>query len=200
MTFQEILKKYLSDETKESEFLKEMKDNKIFTTNEENLDIRFKKLQDDFNAKDLEHQEATKLIDELKKSNEGNEGIQEKVTEYETRIAELEKENTELRIDSALKLALQNAKVTNVDYIAYKINQDLKANSKSLELDENGHIKGINELIETQKKTDPTFFETEIKKEVNVKDLGKAKEEEGQAEPESLLDALKQKYNPKEEM
>lgn len=200
MTFQEILKKYLADETKENEFLKEMKDNKIFTSSEENLDIRFKKLQDDFNAKDLEHQEATKLIDELKKSNEGNEGIQEKVTEYETRIAELEKENTELRIDSALKLALQNAKVTNVDYIAYKINQDLKANSKSLELDENGHIKGINELIETQKKTDPTFFETETKKEINVKDLGRAKEVEGQAEPESLLDALKQKYNPKEEM
>lgn len=200
MTLQELLKKYLADETKESEFLKEMKENKIFTSSEENLDIRFKKLQDDFNAKDLEHQEATKLIDELKKSNESNETIQNKVTEYETKIADLEKENAELRIDSALKLALQDAKVTNLDYIAYKINQELKANNKSLELDENGHIKGINDLIETQKKAEPTFFETETKKEVNVKDLGKSKEEEGQAEPESLLDALKQKYNPKEEM
>lgn len=197
MTLQELLLEALGDETKSNDFLKKMKENKIFTTSEENMDIRYKDLQDKFNAKDLEKQEADKLIENLKKSNEGNEEIQSKLAEYEAKITELEKKNVELQTSSALKQALTEAKVTNVDYIAFLIDRDLKANEKSLELDENGHIKGINELIEVQRKAEPTFFATETKKEVDVKDLGKAKEDNVQPEPENLLGALQQHYNPK---
>ena len=196
MDLQKLLSKYLTEEGKVEEFLKEMKEAGIYTAKEENLDIRFKKLQDDFNAKDLEHQEATKLIDELKKSSKGNEDIQTKLSVYESEIAQLREENAEIKTKSALIFALQDAKVTNVDYIAYKIEQDLKANDKKLELDENGHIKGINDYIEAQKKAEPSFFATETQKEVDVKELGKA-QDEASPEPENLLDALRERYNPK---
>ena len=50
MTLQEILKaKGLDDKAVES-VIGEMKQNKIFTSNEENLDIRYNKLKTDFDS------------------------------------------------------------------------------------------------------------------------------------------------------
>ena len=47
------------------------------------------------------------------------------------------------KIESALKVALVNAKVSDVDYIAYKV----KEKDSNLTLDENGNIKGINDTL-----------------------------------------------------
>ena len=190
MTLQELLKKYSLEDDKIEEFINEMKTNRIYVSSEENMDIRFKKLQDDFTTKEKELQKAQELIEELKTDGSSNDETLKK-------IAELQEENARLKIDSALQVALEKAKVTNVDFIAFKIGQDLKASDKELELDENGHIKGIDEIIEKQKKAEPEFFAAEIKKEVDVKELGGGKENEGEPEPENLLDALKQKYQPK---
>ena len=51
----------------------------IYTTNEENLDVRYGKLKTDFDGKTKELTEANKLIAELKKSNKGNENMQERL-------------------------------------------------------------------------------------------------------------------------
>lgn len=189
MSLQELIKKYLDDDKKVTEFLEEMKTNKIYTASEENLDTRYSKLKGDFDIKSKEHEEATKLIEQLKESSKGNEDLQTKITGYEGQVAELQKELEQTKIESALKVALVNAKVSDVDYIAYKVREK----DKNLTLDENGNIKGINDTLKDIKTAYPNFFEVEKKKEIDVKDLGKG--EPKQPEPTSLVEALNQKYN-----
>ena len=195
MNLQELLKKHgIEDEAKIKEFLEDMKTNKIYISNEENIDIRHSKLKDDYDAKSREHEEATKLIEELKKSSEGNEENLNKIKDYEGQVATLQKELEETKIESALKVALANAKVTDVDYVAFKVKE-----KGELKLDENGNIKGIDETLKEVKTSYPNFFETEKKKEIDVKDLGKGDVKE--VEPTNLAEALKQQYkNNKNEL
>ena len=190
MNLQELIKKHFGDdEEKLNAFLEDMKTNKIYTSSEENLDTRYSKLKGDFEVKTKEHEEAVKLIEELKASSKGNEDLQAKITEYETANEQLQKELEQTKIESALKVALVNAKVSDVDYIAYKV----KEKDKNLTLDEDGNIKGINDTLKDIKTAYPNFFETEKKKEIDVKDLGKG--EVKQPEPTNLVEALTQKYN-----
>lgn len=187
MSLEELVKKYLEDDEKTTKFLEDMKSNKMYISNEENLDIRYGKLQDDFNAKVKEHEEATKLIEELKKSSEGNEANMSKIKDYEGQVAQLQKELEQTKIEGALKVALANAKVTDVDYVAFKVKE-----KGELKLDDKGNIKGIDDTLKEIKTTYPTFFETEKKKEIDVKNLGKGEQKD--PEPTSLVEALSQKY------
>lgn len=188
MNLEELLKKYLDDDKKIAELLEEMKNNKIFTASEENLDTRYSKLKGDFDAKSKEHDEATKLIEELKKSSAGNEENLNKIKTYEGQVAELQKELEQTKVESALKVALANAKVTDVDYVAFKVKE-----KGELKLDDKGNIKGIDETIKDIKTAYPNFFETEKKKEIDVKDLGKGNPTN--PEPTNLAEALSQKYS-----
>lgn len=189
MNLEELLKKYLGeDDKKVAELLEEMKNNKIFTASEENLDTRYSKLKGDFDAKSKEHDEATKLIEELKKSSAGNEENLNKIKTYEGQVAELQKELEQTKVESALKVALANAKVTDVDYVAFKVKE-----KGELKLDDKGNIKGIDDTLKDIKTAYPSFFETEKKKEIDVKDLGKGKPTD--PEPTSLAEALSQKYS-----
>lgn len=188
MNLEELLKKYLDDDKKIAELLEEMKNNKIFTASEENLDTRYSKLKGDFDAKSKEHDEATKLIEELKKSSAGNEENLNKIKTYEGQVAELQKELEQTKVESALKVALANAKVTDVDYVAFKVKE-----KGELKLDDKGNIKGIDDTLKDIKTAYPNFFETEKKKEIDVKDLGKGKVTD--PEPTNLVEALSQKYS-----
>lgn len=190
MNLQELLKKHFGDdENKLNEFLEDMKTNKIYTSNEENIDTRYSKLKGDFDIKTREHEEATKLIEELKGNNKSIEELQNKITDYETNvIPALTKAKEEAEVESALKVALVNAKVTDPDYIAYKVKE-----KGEIKLDENGNIKGIDDTLKDIKNAYPNFFETEKKKEIDVKDLGKGEVKD--SEPTNLVEALTQKYN-----
>ena len=64
----------------------------------------------------------------MKKDNAGNEAMQGKITEYEGKIATLEKELQQTRVDSALKVALLEAKVLDVDYLTSKSKRRAKSN------------------------------------------------------------------------
>ena len=78
MTLQEILKNQgLTDEQIEA-VIGEMKQNKIYTTNEENIDIRYNKLKADHDSLTAQHGESTKLIEQLKKDAGANEALQGK--------------------------------------------------------------------------------------------------------------------------
>lgn len=189
MNLQELIKKYLDDDKKVSEFLEEMKTNKIYVANEENLDVRYGKLKEDFDTKSKEHLEATKLIEELKKSSAGNEENLNKIKTYEGQVAELQKELEQTKIESALKVALANAKVTDVDYVAFKVKE-----KGELKLDDKGNIKGIDDTLKDIKTAYPNFFEVEKKKEIDVKQLGEGTQKE--PEPQNLVEALQQKYAP----
>lgn len=190
MTLQEILKsKGLSDEQIEA-ILGEMKQNKIFTANEENLDIRYGKLKGDHENLTKQHSEATALIEQLKKDNKGNEDLQGKVTGYETRIAELEKANEQLKVDSALKIALLEAKVQDVDYLTFKIKE-----KGEVILDENGKIKGIDDTLAALKTQFPNQFVTDANNlEIQPQPLPDNNGNRD-VEPTSLADAIKQTYD-----
>lgn len=166
MTLQEILKSQgLTDEQIKT-VTGEMKQNKIFTASEENLDYRYRDLQGKFDSKSKEHQEATALIEQLKKDNAGNEALQAKISTYESTISDLKKQLEQSKINSALEVALLKADVLDVDYLAFKIRE-----KGEIKLDENGKIKGIDDTIATLKTQFPTQFKSESKKKIEENKL-----------------------------
>ncbi len=168
MTLQEILKSQgLSDEQIKS-VVGEMKQNKIFTSGEENLDIRYNKLKGEHDSKIEELTKANQLIDELKKSNKGNEDLQSKINEYESTIANLNAKLEETQIQSAVKVALLENKAMDIDYLTFK----LKGKGE-LKLDKDGKIKGIDDMIAGLKTQFPNQFETSNNKVIDEHKLEK---------------------------
>ena len=173
MTLQELLKKHFGDdETKLNALAEDMKANKIYTAGEENLDTRYSKLKGDFDSLNNQNAESLKLIEELKKSSTNTEEMKGKIAEYEKKIAELETEKTTLAIDNALKFALleKGAKASDLDYLMYRIKQG----KEELQLDKDGNVKGLNNIIEDTAKTYSGNFEDKSKKKVDVKGLPEA--------------------------
>lgn len=175
-----------------------MKEKKIFTSGEENIDLRFSKLNDDFNAKDAELTKANDLIKQLQAGTKGNEELQKKVSDYEKEISNLKAEQSEKDLNSALRFELlkNKAKADDIDYLIFKLqnNKDQK-----LELDEKGNLKDFK--IDDFKKQYKGNFEDDSKTLVDVKKLGgKEQEPGGTKEPETMLDALKEKYMNENEM
>lgn len=162
MTLQEILKSQgLSDEQVQT-IVGEMKQNKVFTASEENLDIRYGKLKTDFDNLTKQHGESTSLIEQMKKDNAGNEVLQGKITEYESKITALTAELQQAKVDAALKVALLEAKVVDVDYLTFKIKE-----KGEVKLDEQGKIKGIDETIASLKTQFPNQFSSESKRKID---------------------------------
>lgn len=116
-----------------------------------------------------EKDEANKLIADLKKSSQGNEELQGKISTYETQLNELKAENEQLKLDNAIKVELLSAKAKgdDLDYLMFKIKQ----NNDKLSLTENGELKGFD--VEEIKTAYPSNFEVETKKVVDVNNLPK---------------------------
>jgi hypothetical protein len=130
---------------------------------------KYDSLQALLDGKTGELDKANALITDLKKSAKGDEGLQQKVTEYETQVATLQAESAQIRLDNALKIALLEAKVTDIDYMTFKI----KEKGDKLELDESGKVKGIDDLISGLKTQFPTQFEAGSKLKVEPNTLPK---------------------------
>lgn len=111
-------------------------------------------LQALLDGKTTELDTANTLIADLKKSAKGDESLQSKVTAYETQVADLQDKLKQTQLESAIKVALLGAKATDVDYMTFKLKE-----SGELELDENGHVKGIDEKISGLKTAFPNQFE-----------------------------------------
>jgi hypothetical protein len=155
MTLQEILKaKGISDETIEA-VIADMKTNKIFTAGEENLDIRYKKLKDEHDNLVIQHGESAKLIEQLKAGTKDSEALQGKITGYESTIANLQEQLKQTQLESEIKVALLGAKATDVDYMTFRLKE-----KGELELDDQGHIKGIDDMLAGLKTQFPAFFES----------------------------------------
>lgn len=148
------------------------------------------KLTADLSAKTKEHDEALALIEELKKNNAGNEALQKSVADYESKVAQLTAENEQLKVDKALEIAfLENkAKASDIDYLMFKI----KAEHKDLTLDENGKVKGIDDIINGAKTAYAGNFEAATKKKYDPNPLPQGNPPEN--EPATLAEALLQKY------
>lgn len=165
MTLQEILKaKGLTDE-QIKEVIGEMKQNKIFTASEENLDVRYGKLKTDHDALVTKDTESQKLIAELQKATKGQEDVQKTIDNYKTKVAEQEAELAKVKVESATKIALlgAGAKASDIDYLVFKLSSD--ADWKA-ELDENGNVKGIDDKIKGMKTQFPSQFEAGTQKKI----------------------------------
>lgn len=170
MTLQEILKaKGLTDE-QIKEVIGEMKQNKIFTASEENLDVRYGKLKTDHDALVTKDTESQKLIAELQKATKGQEAVQGKITEYEANIQKLNEELTKTKVESATKIALlgAGAKATDIDYLIFKLSSDAEWKA---ELDDNGNVKGIDDKIKGMKTQFPSQFEAGTQKKIEERRL-----------------------------
>ena len=174
MTLQEILKaKGLSDEDIES-VVGEMKQNKIFTTQHENMDVRYPKLKADHDNLTAQHGESTKLIDQLKAGTKDNDALQGKITAHEATIAQLQEQLKQTQLEAAIQVALVGAKVTDVPYLTFQLKQ-----KGDLELDEQGKIKGIDDKLAGLKTQFPAFFESAQQKQIDPQKLPDRKQDGG---------------------
>ena len=169
-----------------------MKENKIYTSAEENIDIRYNKLKEEKQAQDNEFQKAQELIKQLQDSAKGNEEIQAKIKEYEAQIEQLKTDAAKAKLDYAIKAGLleRNVNPDSIDYLLFKINQD----NKELKLDENDKLQGIDfDELKTKYVSHFKVEDSNAGKRLDPNSLPQGGEPNN--EPKSLADALKQKYS-----
>lgn len=104
MTLEELLKGQNLTDEQVTAIIDGMKENKIFTASEENLDIRYGKLKTDHDALAVKDAESQKLIEELQKATKGQDAVQAKITEYEATIARQQEELQQAKTEAALKV------------------------------------------------------------------------------------------------
>lgn len=172
MTIQEILKEIGLTDEQIASVAESMKKNRVFTSSEENLDIRYDKLKGDHENLKKQNMEAQTLIEELKKSSKGNESLMAKVSDYEAKIAELSEQLKEEKLASAIKVGLLSEKATDIDYLTFKLKE-----SGDLEMDEKDQIKGWEEKVSELKKKFPGQFETSAQKKIDPNNLQKGNPE-----------------------
>lgn len=165
--FLEELLKSIEDETSRKDMIDKIMDENGKTINTSKTKID--ELTEQLGLKTKESEEANKLIEELKKSNQGNEQLQKSISSYEAENAKLKAENEQLKLDNAIKVELLNAKAKgdDLDYLMFKIKQG----NEKLSLSDNGELKGFD--VEEIKTAYPNNFEVENKKVVDVNNLPK---------------------------
>lgn len=162
----------------------------------EKYDSETERLNGLITGKDTEIGNANKLIEELKKASKGDEGMQQKISTYETENARLQQELEETKVSSALKVALLSAKTDDTDYMAFKIKEMLKEKGEELKIDDDGNIKGWDDMLTTLKTQFPAHFESSEgrNRQIIENKLDKGDPAGGSAEPKDLAEALKQQY------
>jgi hypothetical protein len=156
MTIIEILKAAGLDDNIIQTITENMKTNKIFTASEENLDIRYGKLKDQHAGVSKQLEEANALIETMKKDTKGQEDLQKKITDHEARVAQLEKENQELRAESGMDrlLIAAGAKQSDLDYLKFQWRK-----KGEIAFDDQGEIKGADDIVAALKTQCPVQFE-----------------------------------------
>ena len=123
---------------------------------------KYTSLETDLSGKTSELEKANGLIEELKKSTGKDEGLQQKITDYEAEIEKLKKEKETLKTDNALKFALAAAGAVDVDYLVFKAKE-----KGEIKLGDDGKIKGEAELISGLKTQLPSMFGTSNNQQQN---------------------------------
>ena len=162
-------------------------------------DSELDKLNTLLTGKDTEIGNANKLIEELKKASKDDDGMQQKISTYETENARLQKELEETKVNSAIKVALLEAHAVDTDYMTYKIKAALKEKNEELKLDDEGHIKGWDNMLTDLKTQFPAQFTASSGSDDGKRNIIENKLPDGNpgntnTEPKDLAEALRQKY------
>lgn len=161
MTIIEILQAAGLDEATITKITEAMQTNKVYTTSEENMDIRYPKLKTQHEGVTRQLEEANALIEQLKKSTKGQEDNQQKIAAYEQQVTKLQAELEQTKLNAAIKVELLSSGAKDVDYLTFKLNEKLKKDGETLTLDDSGAVKGWDDKLNGLKTQFPTMFETD---------------------------------------
>ena len=166
-TINEILTARGLDETTVGNILNDLKENKLFFTSEENMDIRHGKLKAQYEGQGKQLEEALATIETLKKSTKGQEDAQKQIAEHEAREKALLEELEKTKVLSEARFALKDAGALDVDYLLFKLQE-----KGELSLDEHGKLKDWDDKLAGLKTQLPTQFESKSgKKNIVVNKL-----------------------------
>ena len=162
MTLTDILNANGLEETVVNAILSAMKENKIFTASEENLDIRYGKLKTDHEGVTKQLTEANATIEALKKSTKGQEEAQQKITAYEQQVAQLNQELADEKWRNRARIGLMQAGADDIDYVLYKLEESMTKEGKERKLTEAEEIEGWAEMLkDVQTKLPQRFAKSE---------------------------------------
>ena len=122
-------------------------------------------------GKDTDIQTLKATLESLKKGNVDAETIKAKLADVETKLAESVAREAETKLKYALRDALRDAKAKDVGYLEYLIMQKLTDEGKKLELDENEHIKGWDDILSGMRTQKPDQFEKAASVQVDANPL-----------------------------
>lgn len=158
MTLTEILNANGIAEDVVTAVLAAMKENKIFTASEENLDIRYGKLKTDHENATKQLTEANATINELKKSTKGQEEAQQKITAYEQQVVQLNQQLADEKWRNRARLGLMQAGADDIDYVLYKLEESMTKDGKERKLTDADEIDGWEDLLKNMQTQLPQRF------------------------------------------
>lgn len=158
MTLNEILNANGVAEDVVTAILAAMKENKIFTASEENLDIRYGKLKTDHEGVTKQLNEANSTIESLKKSTKGQEEAQQKITAYEQQVKQLNQELADEKWRNRARLGLMQAGADDIDYVLYKLEESMTKEGKERKLTDAEEIDGWADLLKNVQTQLPQRF------------------------------------------
>ena len=166
MNLLEILKANGIDDEVAGKITADMKANKIFTAGEDNLDVRYSKLKNDYTASTQQITDLQSQIAQFEQAKSQNATL---IEEANKKLAELQEENARIKTDYALDRALMEAKVQDVDYMKFKLKEK---HPEGFKLDENGKVESINTVLDGLKVQFPNQF-SKTEKKIEEKKLEK---------------------------
>lgn len=156
---------------------------------------KYNALNDLLKGKETELGTANGLIAELKKTADGNEGMQKQIADYEAEVVKLREQLKETELKAAVKVALLSENVADVDYITFKLNEKLREKNEKLEVDDSGKIKHWSEHLTDLKTQFPNMFKASAGGKQVIENRLPKGESDAAAEPDTLAEALKQAYD-----
>lgn len=121
--------------------------------------------KDQYNNISSQLSESKKTLKTLEEKTKDNPDVQKELSSLKEKAEALEKENTDLKINSQVSAALQASGVKDIDYALFKLGK--------LELDKDGKVKDLDSKVKELKSSIPDYFAKEETTEP-TKNEGKA--------------------------
>jgi hypothetical protein len=137
-----------------------MPENKFYISNEENIDERYSKLKEKHDSLKSETEEQQTKIQELETTVAENADEIAKIDEYKQQAEQAEAKYTNFEKTIAVKDALTAVGATDVDYLIFKL-----GGIDTLETDDKGNIKDLDNKVKDLQQTIPSFFKSETDEE-----------------------------------
>lgn len=156
MTLEDILKAQGLTDEQIAKIVADMKENKIYTSSEENIDERYSKLKEQKEGLEAQVSSHAEQLEELKSKASGSDELKKQIQTLqdinEATQEEYESKLEEQNFNYALEVALRDSKVKNSKAVQALLDKD------SIKLD-GDKLLGLDEQIKTLKESDSYLFE-----------------------------------------